>query len=225
MKRFVALFGAVSVTTWRQLAVAFLVFALPVFAFAQLADEVREQDTLWFDEAALRAINVLATPWLDSSVVALTQLGGPIGVIVLTAGFTALLWMRNKRRFAVQLAVGVGGAVLLNVMLKTVFQRDRPQLWERIVTENSYSFPSGHAMASAALAISTIVLFWPTKWRWPVLVAAVFYMLLIAFTRLYLGVHYPTDVLAGWLVSGAWVAVVAIVIHYRLRIFSAFRQR
>ena len=224
MSRIASLFKTFSPRTWRQLVVAFLIFAVPVFGFAQLADEVREQDTLRFDEAVLRAVNTLATPTLDAAVIGLTQLGGPVGVVVLTAGLTGLFWFRNMRRFAAQLMVGVGGAVLLNVLLKTVFQRDRPQLWERIVTENSYSFPSGHAMASSALAFSAIVLFWPTKWRWPVLVVSLLYMLVIAFTRLYLGVHYPTDILAGWLVSGAWVAVVATIIRYRIRLLSLLER-
>ena len=83
------------------------------------------------------------------------------------------------------------------------------------MVEHSSWFPSGHAMASSALALSLIVIFWSTKWRWLVLAGAIFYVVIIALTRLYLGVHYPTDILAGWAVSCAWVAIVSVTIGYR----------
>lgn len=213
--RLSAVLHTLSTPTWRLIIVTFAILTVPVFAFVQLADEVRERDTVWFDEAVLRAVNTLSTPWLDAAVAGVTELGGVIGVIVLTAGFSVLLWRRRHRLRTVQLLLGVIGAVLLNVLLKSVFQRDRPELWERIVTENSYSFPSGHAMASSALALSLVVLLWPTRWRWLVVVGALLYMLIIAFTRLYLGVHYPTDILAGWAVSAAWVAAVGGILAYR----------
>lgn len=215
MVRLSTLLQTLSTPTWRLIVVTFAVLTVPVFAFVQLADEVREQDTLWFDETVLRGVNTLATPWLDAVVAGVTELGGVIGVIVLTAGLGVLLWRRRYRLRTVQLLIGVGGAVLLNVLLKSAFQRDRPELWERIVTENSYSFPSGHAMASSALAFSAIVLLWPTRWRWWAIAGASLYMLVIAFTRLYLGVHYPTDILAGWAVSASWVAAVGGILAYR----------
>ena len=207
-----------SARSWRRLGIAFALIAIPVLGFVQLVDEVRDQDTLPYDEAILRAINTISSPGLDALVVAVTQLGGVIGVVVLTTGIVALLWQRRYRLNALLLAIGVGGAALLNVLLKAVFQRDRPQLWERIVTENSYSFPSGHAMASCALAVSLIFLLWPTRWRWWALAGGVLYMCVIAFTRMYLGVHYPTEILAGWAVSTAWVAIVFGVVRYRSRL-------
>lgn len=211
--------------TWRWLAAAFVSFAVLVFLFVQLADEVRERDTLQFDEAVLQAVNTLSTPWLDALVAGLTELGGVIGVVLLGVGASALLWRRGHRLKTIQLLLGVGGAILLNVLLKSVFQRDRPELWERIVTENSYSFPSGHAMASGALALSVVVLLWPTRWRWLAVISSALYTSVIAFTRLYLGVHYPTDVIAGWIVSAAWVALVVGIIRYRNAIISRLRRR
>lgn len=215
MRRIAQKLSVLSPETWRQVTVVFIMFAVPAFVFVQLADEVRDQDTLGFDEAVLQAVNTLASPGLDALMAGLTELGGVIGAIVLTAGLGAMLWRRGYRLKTAQLVLGVGGAVLLNVLLKSVFQRDRPELWERIVTENSYSFPSGHAMASSALALSVIVLFWPTRWRWLAITGAVLYMFVIAFTRLYLGVHYPTDILAGWAVSAAWVAALGGLLAYR----------
>lgn len=170
------------------------------------------------EEMVLRAINSLATPLLDALVVSVTRLGGTLGVAVLTIGIAMLLWQRRMRNRAAILVAGVGGALVLNLLLKAFFQRDRPQLWERLVTENSYSFPSGHAMASSALAFSLIVIFWSTKWRWFVVGAMFTYMVVIGLTRLYLGVHYPSDVLAGWIVSAMWVAIVTGI--YRKMFFA-----
>lgn len=203
-------------SVWRRLAAAAALFVLPVILFVQLAEEVAEHETLGFDQAVLRAVNTLASPGLDGVMVAITQLGGVVGVAVVTAGLLVLLWQKRMRRMAVLLAAGVGGAAALNVLLKAFFQRDRPELWERLVVENSYSFPSGHAMASSALACSLVVIFWPTRWRYLVVAGASIYMVFVGLSRLYLGVHYPTDVVAGWLVSGAWIAVVTTALGYPL---------
>lgn len=218
MNKLTDMFHILPPKTWLRLSIAFGLFLTPTYLFIQLADEVRDRETLPFDEAVLRAVNSVSSPFLDGFSVGLTQLGGVLGVFVLTIGIVLLLWNRSKQRSAAIVAVGVAGAGLINVLLKTVFQRDRPELWERIVTENSYSFPSGHAMASSALALSLIVVFWPTRWRWLVVIASISYMVSIGLTRLYLGVHYPTDIIAGWMVSGAWVALVMVIVRYQKRI-------
>lgn len=204
-----------SQTTWQRILITFVVFVMPVFIFVKLADEVRDRDTKVLDESILRIINSTASPALDVVMMALTQLGGLIGALAITGALLVVLWRKRSYRMTTLLAIGVGGASLLNLLLKTLFQRDRPELWERIVTENSYSFPSGHAMASGALALSLMVIFWPTRWRWWVVAGGGIYMIVIGVTRLYLGVHYPTDVVAGWLVSAAWIAVVTSTLHYR----------
>lgn len=194
----------------------FVLFVLPVVLFVNLADEVLEHETLPFDEAVLHAIHGMSHTAFDPVVIALTNIGGPLGATIVTAVIALLLLAAKQRRKFLLVVGSVGGATLLNLVLKAVFQRDRPQLWERLVTENSYSFPSGHAMASSALALALIVAFWHTKWRWWVTAGALLYMTGIAFTRMYLGVHYPTDIAAGWLVSAAWVALVsAYVLKWR----------
>lgn len=211
--------------TWKRLGVALSLFILPAFFFVELADEVRDKSTLQADEAILKWVNSYASPHLDVLTVGVTQLGGFIGVSVLSVGLALLLWRNRKRLMALFLLLCVGGASFINLLLKAFFQRDRPQLWERLVTENSYSFPSGHAMASSAFALSMIVIFWPTRYRWLVLALASLFMLVIGLTRLYLGVHYPTDVLAGWVVSGAWVGLMVLVVMYRKRITSSIPRK
>lgn len=205
-------FHAIGITTWKRLILGFFIFVLPLLLFIQLTDEVFEQETLPFDEAILRQINMLSNRTLDGFVVATTDIGY-IWFVGLAAVIILLLCIkRHAYRSALIAAVGLTGSALINILLKLLFQRDRPALWERLVTENSYSFPSGHAMASASLAAVIIVLLWPTKWRYPSIIAASAYVLYVAFTRLYLGVHYPTDIIAGWLVAGMWIAITTTII-------------
>ncbi|OGL21908.1 hypothetical protein A2707_00955 [Candidatus Saccharibacteria bacterium RIFCSPHIGHO2_01_FULL_45_15] len=199
-------------TTLRKLIVAFIIFIIPVVAFAYIADEVVEGDTMQIDTRILLGIYHQSTPVLNEIVLHITGLGGVLGVAGLTAAAIGIFMYRSRWQSCLQIAAGVAGAALLNVALKLIFERDRPNLWQHLIFENSYSFPSGHAMLSSALAFSFVVVMWHTRWRWITFSIATFYVIAIGFTRLYLGVHYPTDVLAGWCVSAAWVIVVAVVL-------------
>lgn len=213
--------SGIKTSTWRTLALMFVLYVLPVVLFVKLADEVLEHDTLDFDVAVLEAVRSLAQPWLDPIIVALTNIGGVVGTVVIAGLFTLWLLGHWRRTDFVLLLSGLGGAVVINALLKLLFQRDRPMLWERIVTENTYSFPSGHAMASMALALCVIIILWPTKWRWLVTALGALYVVTIGFTRMYLGVHYPTDIVAGWLVSIVWVTLVSsYLIKWRRRSYT-----
>ena len=95
-------------------------------------------------------------------------------------------------------AFATGGSALLNLAAKQAFARDRPSLWESIAPEHNYSFPSGHAMGSMTLAVALVLLAWNTRWRWPVVAAMAVFVPMVGLSRVYLGVHYPSDILAGW---------------------------
>ena len=146
----------------------------------------------------------------------MTDIGGPIGGVLLAGIVTVIFWLKGKKREAYVLAFSSAGAAILNVLLKVTFMRARPDEWTRLVTESSYSFPSGHAMASAALGFALVAVLWRTKYRWDAMIGATIYVLLIGFTRLYLGVHYPSDILAGWLLSAAWTSLVVVMMYRRL---------
>ena len=208
----VRIIRSVKPETWKLLVLGFVAFALPVILFVELADEVIERETIMIDEAILRGINTYESPALDNFVIGATDLG-----YVWWVGFMTIVLLltcvKYKHYVSALIALtGVAGSALINLVLKAIFQRDRPELWERLVTENSFSFPSGHAMASASLAAVIVVLLWPTKWRWVAVAGGLLYMIFIGFTRIYLGVHYPTDVVAGWLVAIAWVGLSTIII-------------
>ena len=202
----------IGTVSWWWFGLAFVVFAGLMALFAWIVEEVGEGDTLAFDEAVLRWFEGIHAPWLDQFVSLTTNLGGTIGVAAIIVATLGLLLWKHKRRAAMQFGLGIAGTVGLNLILKSIFTRARPDLWEQIVIENSYSFPSGHAMASSALAFSFILIFWQTRYRWLVTTLAIIYMVFVGMTRLYLGVHYPSDIVAGWTMSAIWVIVVAVLI-------------
>ena len=200
---------------WRLLLV-FIGLLLPLWGFAELADEIHEQETIAFDEPVLHFAHGLATPGLDRFFVALTDIGYLHGVVPFDIALVLVLLVLRRLRAATFAAVALGGSGLLNVGTKLVFARDRPSLWESITPELTYSFPSGHAMGSATLAWVLVLLAWRTRWRWPMTAIAAPFVLLVGFSRVYLGVHYPSDILAGWAAASAWAAVSYLAV-FRLR--------
>jgi undecaprenyl-diphosphatase len=102
--------------------------------------------------------------------------------------------------------------VIINRTAKELMHRVRPQLWQSIAPESSFAFPSGHAMTSITLVAILLSLAWASSWRWLVLISGSLYIIAIAWCRLYLGVHFPSDILAGWMVTLGWTIGVSIII-------------
>lgn len=211
MKTIIQTFLHLPIST--KMVLSFALFLAVSIGFASLADEVHEGETLAFDRAILEGIHTYASGFWDSFFLTVTHLGDVVLVAGLTAALIIGLSIKKKYKYALLVAAGVGGAALVNLILKLLFERARPDLWQQLVVETSFSFPSGHAMASAALACCVIAVFWRTKYRIPVAVAAVLYTIVVGFSRLYLGVHYPTDVIGGWLLSTAWVLTVVGILY------------
>ena len=198
--------------SWFRLASAGLLFLLTVLVFVDLARDVVTTGALPYDRSVMLWLHVRESPGMTTTMSAVTELGGVVAVPIIAVAWAGLLWWRGRRRDAALLAAAVIGSTLLNAVLKAVFQRDRPDFWEHLVVEDSYSFPSGHAMASMSLAAALVVIAWSSRWRWPAIALATVYVLVVGVSRLYLGVHFPSDVLAGWCVAVAWVVVVAVVL-------------
>lgn len=154
----------------------------------------------------LRAIHAHASHGLDRVMLAATDAARTTGLALLTTT-TALALAARRRPVA---ALYVVATMLLawgaNVGLKQSFGRARPALWQSIAPEHTLSFPSGHAMTTAAYAAALNVICLHTRWRWPVLVATTAGSLVVGTSRAYLGVHWPTDIVAGW-AAGAGVAL------------------
>lgn len=193
----------------------FLALGLPLIIFFKLAWEVVEKEHMKIDAPVLYFIHEHASTMLDSVAVFISNSGyefGTLIAVILLACY--VIFKQKKYQNLAFIAIGIGGAMVANVILKLLFMRPRPELWHWIVAESGYSFPSGHAMLSAAIAAVAIYLFWGTRHRWWIAIVAILCTTLIGLSRLYLGVHYPSDIIAGWSVSVAWVTLVDIALKY-----------
>lgn len=198
------------------------IFWVLIATFQEIAEEILEGEPLPGDNAILRWIYQLASPELTDAMLAVTATGGFIAVPVLMVIFAAGFWYYHRRAKAVILLVTITTLAAMNLVLKLLFERPRPDLRPELVDTSTFAFPSGHAMLSSALAFTLVALLWHSRWRWLVVMFAAVYVSAVGFSRLYLGVHYPTDVIAGWCISGAWVVLVLAVL--RGRAFFAARR-
>ncbi|MCL6527321.1 MAG: phosphatase PAP2 family protein [Thermaceae bacterium] len=183
--------------------------------FAKLAEDVWSLEPFRWDAPVLAALHSARTPLLDGLMLGLTWAGGAAGMALLAALVLAWLLYRRRAAQALFFTLAAGGAALLNPLLKAVFHRARPDLWPQLTPERDYSFPSGHAMGSLAVVAALVVLAWPTRWRWWVAIPGGLFVLGVGLSRLYLGVHFPSDVLAGWLAGLLWVSAVALGLRRR----------
>ena len=196
-----------------RLLLVFVGLLLPLWGFAELADEIREQETIPFDEPILRFAHSLAREGFDRFFVLISKAGYRWGVVPLDIALVLLLTVLRRYREATFAAIALGGSALLNLAAKPAFARTRPSLWDSIAPELNYSFPSGHAMGSMTLACVLVLLAWRTRWRWPVLVVMVPFVSLVGLSRVYLGVHYPSDILAGWAAAMMWTVAVFLTVY------------
>lgn len=182
----------------------FLGILLPLLLVGLVAEDLLEGQSFAFETPFLLALHGRASPLLDQVALFISTIGGVTVIAPLSAVILVALWLR-RHRLGTFWGLGVAGAAGLNLVMKLLMHRSRPDLWPRLVQERDASFPSGHSMYSAAFVTGLILLAWRTPYRWPALILGVAFSGLVGLSRLYLGVHYPTDVLCGWLTGAAWV--------------------
>lgn len=207
-----------------RLLLLFVGLLLPLWGFAELADEVHEAEALAFDAPLLAFAHSIARGGLDRWFLFFSRIGYEWGVVPFDVVLVLALAIARRFRESVFAAAALGGSALLNLATKQLFARDRPGLWESIAPESTYSFPSGHAMGSMTLAMVLVLLAWHTRWRWPVGVAMAGFVAMVGLSRIYLGVHYPSDILAGWAAACAWtVGCYGLAFFGRLRPWGRLR--
>jgi undecaprenyl-diphosphatase len=197
---------------WLAVGLASSVFV--VWAFAGLTEVVMEGESRRFDRAVLLWIGANFPDWLDGPMLFFTTLGYYWVVLPLLAVAVAGFYLLRWRLSAVALIASTAGSVVLTTVLKAVFRRTRPDLLDSGYTASFYSFPSGHATVAVGFyGALTLMLAYHLRGaaRWVVVVFGTVLVLLVGFSRLYLGVHYPTDVLAGYLAAPLWLVSVGTV--------------
>jgi undecaprenyl-diphosphatase len=174
-----------------------------------------------FDTAGRDAVHAFASPWLTLVMKAASQAGGgwglwPAGVLIV-----GLLAHAARGREAALFGVAVLGANLINEAMKLFFHRPRPEAWFGYPLPSTYSFPSGHAFVSFCffLCLAEILIRdeWPVAGKVAMWSAALACTLTIGLSRVYLGVHYPTDVLAGYAAGIVWTTLIRVTHHARQR--------
>jgi undecaprenyl-diphosphatase len=194
---------------------AIFIFAAASFTFLKLLGEMREGEMHSADQAILLALRDpydLSSPigprWVETMCRDLTSLGSPTVVALITIAAVTYLWIDGKRAASLFVAVSIAGGALLVSLLKFGFARPRPELVSHLVDVNSFSFPSGHATMATVTYLTLGVLLARVQRRRRMkvylLTVALILVFIVGFTRVYLGVHWPTDVLAGWCLGTAW---------------------
>ena len=190
-----------------------------LFVLAWIATKVERSTTLRFDEAIRNFVHGFASPKFTMVMQAFSVIGGQV-LTVLALVVPALLWWRGKRRASIWLVATMLGALVLDLAMKYSFHRQRPIPYFGTVP-HTYSFPSGHSLFSFCF-YGSLAGFLANRTRSRFLragiyVCAALLIICIGMSRIYLGVHYPTDVIAGYLSAAIWVSVVVMLDHWRQR--------
>jgi undecaprenyl-diphosphatase len=187
---------------------------LALWFFKKQADQVVQGDADRYDELVMQAVHTVDNPTVSHVMHAATQLGSHVAIGT-AAGVTALLLLnRGRKHDALTIVVSVGGAMAINTVLKNIFRRQRPiEMARRIKLPKSHSFPSGHSLLSAATY--PIVAHHLVEWHsLPVQAlvhtAAGMIIISVGFSRVYFGVHFPSDVLGGFAAGFGWLGLTSL---------------
>jgi undecaprenyl-diphosphatase len=198
----------------KALIIGFLLAVGVVLLFAWLAEEVHEGDTLRFDEHVRNLVHAHASPALTSAMRFISTVGSPGFMTLLSTVSFLILWRETWRRAAIVLVITFAGGGLLDELLKVSFRRARPAAYFDYLLPHSFSFPSGHAMFAFCFfgTLASLVTARLKSRGVKIIVwgAAGVLIALIGFSRIYLGVHYPTDVIGGYTAAFIWVGAVTI---------------
>ena len=174
-----------------------------------LFQEVLEKEAFGFDTAVPLEVHQWANPVLDQVMLSLTRLGDPEFVVVIIVVILGLLLWKRQRTEAKMLTIACLGALVLNQGLKLFFAKPRPQLWTPLIVETSFSFPSGHALGAVVLygfLAYLLAVKHPKISHW-IYSLTIILVIAIGISRLYLGVHWFTDIAAGYAVGFLWLMV------------------
>lgn len=207
----------------RKLSFGLLVtFVLCIFfasAFGYIVAAVINGSIVHFDTAVIGFVQGLEAPWPTSIMKVFTWIGsGYVVAPIALIGFTVLYFVLRYRHQAFLLISVIAGSVLLNSALKSYFKRERPEI-HRIMDATGFSFPSGHSMMAFALYVIIAYIFWrnvkTTVARVVLVLFTTFMIIMIGSSRIYLGVHYPSDIVGGFAASALWVTIaISLYAHF-----------
>ncbi|WP_433742298.1 phosphatase PAP2 family protein [Falsibacillus pallidus] len=209
----------------KHLLIAFIISFISLIGFTFMAILVNEHSIKSFDRPIIQFVQGFEAPWLTGIMRVFTFIGGMLPVIVLSLLAILILYTVFKHRSELVFFVAViVGANVLFLTLKQIFHRARPDL-HRLAVVTNYSFPSGHATMAFALYGSLTFLLWrhtSTRLKRTLLIIISAIMVFaIGISRIYLGVHYPSDIIAGYFISAFWLTfAIGFYQRYRERLYN-----
>ncbi len=194
-----------------RLILVWIVCILFTGFFAFIARAIRIETISSFDEPIIDFIQGAEAPWLTTIMRMFTDIGSTTAVIILGVITLGILLLKKYHTQAILFVVALAGTGILNQTLKFIFKRDRPDL-NRLIDIGGYSFPSGHTMIAFSLYTIIAYIIWrnlKNTWsRVGIMLLAVFMIVMIAVSRIYLGVHFPSDIVGGFLASSVFLFVI-----------------
>ncbi|MGB3403245.1 MAG: phosphatase PAP2 family protein [Microcoleaceae cyanobacterium] len=206
---FIAIFSSI-------LGISGLIIAiLATLGFLLLSQQVLNQHTTEFDTTILQYFLSIQNQILTQFFIVISFLGKPSLLLLINLMFSIFIWLKKQKFIAIIFLIIGNGAAGFNLFLKSSLARDRPELWDRIIEVKYLSFPSGHAMGSIVIygLIGYYLMNQFKPWRWLILTLTSILILLIGLSRLYLGVHWPTDVIAGYIMGSIWLTIAILIIE------------
>jgi undecaprenyl-diphosphatase len=196
-----------------ELFIGTMVIMASLFLFSYLGSHVIDKQVFWFDISIFRLLYPLRNPLLTNSMFGITFLGSGTFLTIAAVGVIGYLYWKNHKRTSLTFLFLLLSGTELNFLLKNIFHRARPEFYP-LVNEPSYSFPSGHAMNSfifyTALSFFIFNRLQNKRLKPVLILISAILILLIGLSRIYLGAHYPSDVLAGFIAGLLWFAVIVV---------------
>lgn len=210
---------------WRHITrknIFYLTLAASIIAgflllFIEIVDELKEEELIHFDESVIKYVQAFISPRLTEFMSVVTFLGSVKWLAFSVLAAAVLLFLFKKRSLAWFMVLSSGLGALFNLLLKWIFKRERPDI-RPLIEEQGFSFPSGHSMGSfifyGSLAYMIIHLAKRKRWKaaWTLMLSS--FIIMIGLSRIYLGVHFPSDVIAGFAAGGAWLTIMIIGFRY-----------
>ncbi|WP_194841469.1 phosphatase PAP2 family protein [Sporosarcina obsidiansis] len=202
-----------------RLLLTWFICAVLTGLFAFVARSIHLQTITSFDESVIDLVQGTESPWLTTVMKIFTNVGSTSIVVLFSLTGLAWLYWKGYRAQAFLLVVVIAGTGIINQIMKFVFKRERPN-FHRLIDIGGYSFPSGHTMMAFSLYTILAYIIWRnlrTTWGHVAVVSiATVMIMMIAVSRIYLGVHFPSDIVGGALASGVWlIASISIYQHYQ----------
>ncbi len=214
LRQFIKLIGSLRLALGLELLIGFIIAIAAVFFFGWLVGEMLEGDTARFDDSTRAFVHTFASPVLTKVMQLTSFLGSTLFLVMFGITVFGIFYYLKHRRAAVLFAIATIGATILLVSLKLAFKRIRPEPFFDTILPVSFSFPSGHSLASFCFYFTLTAIITPRinnpMFKILIWIFAAALVFLIGISRIYLGVHYPSDVVAGFVIGFIWVMTIAV---------------